>query len=345
MIMDEKLEFVAPYKTSLTHAVYAWIDRLPGPYWLFAVGILVITGLLNLAVAWAKHVLPFGQINWYFATTGFFVSYFFFITDFLHRAANNAISEFITMLDTSENKKSLILFEFTHLPLKTSVIFFLLGLAAGLYQGISLFSTAPEMNPAFPLLEITMYSFSFGFAFIFLYTVFRSALLIGRLFEEKVIIDIFDQTRLHAISRYAAWLVVVTAIPTYFEFILVPTYVRTGTFLALGVLYWLVVLIVFWLPLRGVNRKLVAEKRRLMKDVNHRIAANFDLLHSKMDGKEYSNIADIREMIGTLQMERDHLKTISTWPWQTGTLPGLLTAVLLPMLGSLLIDVVNKVIK
>jgi hypothetical protein len=110
-------------------------------------------------------------------------------------------------------------------------------------------------------------------------------------------------------------------------------------------LYWLIVLIVFWLPLRGVNRKLVLEKRRLLKDVNLRIRTNFDMLHSKMDNDEYKNIADIHEMIATLKMEQESIKSISTWPWRSGTLPGLLTAVILPVFGSLLIDIFNKFVK
>jgi len=343
--MDNKMEFIEPYKPSFIHKIYNWIDRLPGPYWLFSVGILIVTGLLNLIVAWKAKVLPFGEINWYYVTTGFFISFFIFSNDFIHRVAKNSVSEFVTTLEADESKKHLILFEFTHLPARTSRVIFILGVVIGLFQGIYLFPTAPEMNPAFPELEVTMYSLSFGFAFIFLFAVLRAASLIGRLFEEKVIIDIFEQTSLYAISRYAAWLVIVTAIPTYFNFLLTPSYIKTATFLTLVIAYWLIVLVVFWLPLRGVNRKLVAEKRKLLKDVNLRIRNNFDLLHSKMDNDEYKNIADIHEMIITLQMERESIKSISTWPWQSGTLPGLLTAVILPVLGSLLVDIVSRFIK
>jgi hypothetical protein len=104
------------------------------------------------------------------------------------------------------------------------------------------------------------------------------------------------------------------------------------------------VLIVFWLPLRGANRILVLEKRRLLKEVNVRIRANFELLHSKTDNHEYQNIADIRQMIESLRIEQESIKSIGTLPWRTGTLTGLLTAVFLPVLTSSLIDIVNKFI-
>jgi hypothetical protein len=255
------------------------------------------------------------------------------------------VQEFLTVLDIDENKCALILFEFTHLPAGPTSALFILGAVIGFFLGAYLFPTAPEMNHAFPQLEITMYSLSVGMFFIIWYLVLRASRLISRLFEEKINLDIFDQSSLYAISRFSAWLVLVIAIPTYFLFVLVPSYVGTAAFLTQLTIYWPMVLIVFWLPLRGANRILVLEKRRLLKDVNLRIRANFDLLHSKTDNHEYQNTADIRQMIESLRIEEDRIKSIGTLPWRTGTLTGLLTAVFLPVLTSSLIDIINKFIK
>lgn len=343
--MAEKLKVIEPYKPSVIHSIYSWVDRLPGPYWLLSVALLVVTGLLNLIVAWEANILAFGEMNWYYATVGFFVAYFFFANDFVFRVAKKVVLEFLTILDVEENKGRLILFEFTHLPARTSGLFFILGVIIGFLTGIYLLPIAPEMNRAFPELEVTMYSLTGGLFFIFLYVILRASRLIDQLFEEKVNIDIFDQSSLYAISRYPAWLIIVLAIPTYFLFVLSPSFVQiTSTFLTLVIIYWLMVLIVFWLPLRGANRILVAEKRRLLKDVNLRIRANFEHLHSKMDNHEYQNIGEIHEMISTLQLERDSIKSISTWPWQTSTITGLLSAVVLPVLVAFVIDIIGELI-
>src|SRR5512138_153754 len=101
--MNETSMFIEPYKPSSIHAIYRWVDRLPGPYWLCSVAILVLTGSLNLMVAWKANVLPFGEINWYYATTGFFVAGGFFANDFLLRVGKNAVQEFLTLLDADEN--------------------------------------------------------------------------------------------------------------------------------------------------------------------------------------------------------------------------------------------------
>ncbi len=340
--MDDKLKFVEPYKPSLIHAIYRWVDRLPGPHWLFSVVLLVIPGLLNLAVAWEFNVLPFGEINWYYASRGFFLFFFFFVNDFLFRVAKNAVSEFLTITEIGEYKGRLLLFEFTHLPAKTSGVFFILGAIIGFFTGLYLLPTAPEMNRSFPILEVTMYSLSYGFAFITLHIILRASKLIVRLFEQKLRVDVFYPTSIYAITQYSAWLIIVFVINTYLQFVLVPSYVKT--FFAVTVIYWLIGLIVFWLPLHGANRILVTEKRRLLKDVNLRIRANFELLHSKMDSHEYQNIGEIHEMIATLQLERDSIKSISTWPWQISTTSGLFSAFVLPVLVGFLLDVISKLI-
>lgn len=346
-MIDNKTEFIEPYKPSFIHKIYDWIDQLPGPYWLISVVFLLVTGLLNNIVAWREHALAFGEINWSYALTGFFFCYFFVATDFLLRAAKNAALEFLTILDIDENKSRLILFKFMRLPAGTLVLFFVLGTIIGLFLGITLLPSAPDMNQSFPVLEVTMYSMSVGMAFITLYVILRSSRLIGQLFEEKVNIDIFDQTSLYAISRYSAWLVIVIAIATFFQFVFIPSYIEKMASMSLPItmVFWLTALIVFWLPLRGANRILTSEKRRLLKDVNLRIRANFDLLHSKTDNHEYQNIDNILHMIECLRIEQESIKSIGTLPWRTGTLTGLLTAVLLPVLTSFLIDVVNKFIR
>ena len=60
--MEESIPTIF-YRPSWIHKFFRWVDRLPGPYWLFYIGIVVITGLFNNIVAWYLHVLPLGVIN------------------------------------------------------------------------------------------------------------------------------------------------------------------------------------------------------------------------------------------------------------------------------------------
>jgi len=247
-------------------------------------------------------------------------------------------------LDVEEHKKDLILFEFTHLPARLTSVLFLAGVSIGLYQGTYLLQSLPEMNPAFPGLGVATYTLDLGFSAILLFAVTRSAGLIGRLFNEKMRIDIFDQSSLYVISQYSAWNVIILAIPGYLQYILLPSFVETipSIYIFGTVFVGLLSLIVFWLPLRGVNRKLVSEKNRLLKDVNLRIRTNFDLINAKMDQRDYQDIAGIREMSLILQLEKDTIRSIRTWPWQTSTITGVLSAVVLPVVVGFLISIIDR---
>lgn len=344
--MGEKSSFVEPYKPSPLHAIYRWTDSLPGPYWLFSILFLVGTGLINVIVGWIANVPKFREEYWSYAFTGFFFAYYFFASDFLLRRAKKTILEFLPKLDVDENKKRLILFEFTHLPARPSIVLYILGAILGLVLAIVTLPEAAEMNPSDPILEITVYGLSMGMIFVTLYLVLRISFLLNRLFREKVNINIFEPASLYAIARFSAWCFIAVAILTYAEYLLIPTFVGiTWVFLSITLVHWVFALIVFWVPLQGANRHLVSEKKRLLQEVNLRISTNFDLLHSKSDKQDYQNVADIRELIASLQIEQKSIESISTWPWRAGALTGLVTAVVLPLAGSVLIDFVSKFIK
>jgi len=127
--MEEKPTFIEPYKASLLHKIYDWIDRLPAPYWLFSVALLVIAGALNNLVAWNNNVLPAGKINWDFAFTGFFLCYYLFAVDFLIRLAKTSLLEFRHTLNIGEVEFEKILFEFTRLPARNTLVIFNLFVA------------------------------------------------------------------------------------------------------------------------------------------------------------------------------------------------------------------------
>jgi hypothetical protein len=102
--------------------------------------------------------------------------------------------------------------------------------------------------------------------------------------------------------------------------------------------------LIFWFPLRRANRILVLEKRRLLREVNLRIETTFGLLHTGIDKKEFGNIAEIREVLQSLMIEKEFVQTIRTWPWNPGTFRGLLTLILAPLILDLFVMILSKFI-
>ena len=103
--------------------------------------------------------------------------------------------------------------------------------------------------------------------------------------------------------------------------------------LVLGILILQVVLAVaaFVLPLWFVHRRLLAEKRRLLSEHNQRLEATVKHLHHSIDGNELSEMDPLNKAVISLNVERDILHSIPTWPWRSGTLTGFLSALVLPI--------------
>lgn len=344
--MGEESPPIEAYKGSRIHKFFSWIDRRPGPYWLYYLGVVVVAGLLNQIVAWNEHVVPFGEINWYYAFTAFFLAFYTFEIDFLFRITKDALAEFRPILEVSEAEFERIAYEFTHLPARTTAAVFLLGTIVGLVLGWSIYPTALEMNPAFPVMELPIFSLSFGIGYVAIYMLIRAFVLIYRVYQGLGTINIYDLDSLYAVAKYSAWLAVFVIIHAYFLFILAPSLVEFAFhyLLYVDVLLVLLVLAIFWFPTRRVNRILVLEKRRLLKDVNLRIEKTFHLLHARVDQEEFSHIVDLRDALQSLMIEKGVIESLRTWPWRPSTLTGVLSVVVLPLLVSFLTEILSRFI-
>lgn len=344
--MENKSPSFEAYKPSRIHAFFSWIDRLPGPYWLYYLGIIPIAGLLNHVVAWNENALAFGEVNVFYGLTAFFLAFYLFEIDFLLRITQVTLFEFLPILDVPEAESDRILFEFTHLPARPTAIAFWLGTIIGLGLGIWIFPTALEMNNAFPELELPIFTLSFGVGYIVLYMVIRAFILINSVYGGLKSISFYDLNSLYAMSRYSAWLLIFVVLHAYLLFALNPSLVDITFYYLLFIVIGITVLVlsIFWFPVQRVNRIMVLEKNRLLKDVNLRIETTFILLHARIDEQEFKNIVELREALQSLIIEKDFIDSLRTWPWKPSTLTGLLSIVVFPLLVGLLLEIASKII-
>ena len=88
----------------------------------------------------------------------------------------------------------------------------------------------------------------------------------------------------------------------------------------------------FLLPLRGMHRRLAAEKDRALAQVAARFEAVFVRLHERVDQEILADADKLNMQIASLSVEREALERVSTWPWEPATLTGFLTTLVLPAL-------------
>lgn len=342
--MEEKVPFIKPYKPSRIHKFFRWIDRLPGPYGLYYLGVFILAGLLNLLVAWNEQVVPLGEINWYYALTAFFLVFYTFEIDFWFRITRDALMDFRPVLEVPDDEFEVVAYRFTYLPARLTTAVFVLGTIVGIVLGWLIFPTALEMNQAFPELELPVFTLSFGVGYIAIYMIIRAFYLINGIYQGLRTVNIYDLGPLYALSVYSAWLVVFVIIHAYMLCILAPSLFEFAFHYFLLIDFLLVVLLfaIFWFPVRRVNRILIMEKRRLLKDANLRIEHTFALLHARIDQQEFQHIVQLRETLQSLMIEKGFIESLRTWPWKPGTLTGLLSVIVLPLLISLVTEIITR---
>jgi hypothetical protein len=346
MTTEKKSPSAEPFKPSRIHKFMNWIDRLPGPYWLYYLGIIPIAGLLNHIVAWNENVLAFGEINWYYALTAAFLAFYLFAIDFMFRITQVSLAEFLPSLDIPEDECDRFMFQFTHLPAWPTTLVFLLGAIVGLVIALFVTPATPESNIAFPEFEIPINSLSFGMSYIAAYMVIRAFTQTNKAYQCIRTINIYDLHSLYAMSSYSAWLLIFVILHTYLLFTLTPSLFEFAIYYSLIVIAITAVLVLlfFWFPTHRVNRMLVLEKRRLLKDVNQRIENIFVILNTRIDQQEFSRIVELREALQGLMVEKGFIESIRTWPWKPGTLTSLLTVGVLPLVIGLLSELISKLI-
>jgi hypothetical protein len=212
----------------------------------------------------------------------------------------------------------------------------------GAGAGFSDMAVAPSVDYAFPQLRIGIWMLGSAGSFLFGYQVIRQLKQIGAFYAMTERIDLFNLRPLYGFSRYTAALGIMfftsTALST-----LDPTAYESRVVFYFSCALIPLILLMFYLPLSGVHRRLVSEKDRLLQEANSRITTILDRIHSAaFEQQSYEDVGGMRAVFSTLREEKEAVQGLSTWPWRPGTLTGLLSALFLPIILALLRDLVLR---
>ena len=96
------------------------------------------------------------------------------------------------------------------------------------------------------------------------------------------------------------------------------------------------------LPLQVVRRRLVAEKRLLMADLDRRLEATSGLLNRALDEAEMGEMEPLNHRLEALNAQRSALERIPTLPWRGATLRGFVSAIALPVALFVLQTIIGR---
>jgi len=324
------------YPRSWADRFMDWVERLPGPIWLFYLGLWLALFLMANAVKWLDGSQPLGSIELLSTVSASDGVYFLALMHYLKGSAGSALGTFRPALAVSEAEYNRLRYQFTTLPPRGAL------LAGGIGAALAVLTVLFHPTVPNPYYYTSLLATVFGGALAVITLVVSGALvyqtihqltIVSRIHAAATRINLFQPDPLYAFSGLTArtamgYLVLAdTALLVMYEFM------RETDLLALGMMIFMMLLaaVTFVLPLLGMHRRMVDEKTRLESEANQRLEAAIAELHRRVDAADFSDMTELYRAIGGLEIERDVLAKIPTWPWQPGTLRVALSPLLLPV--------------
>ncbi len=261
------------------------LDRMPGPNFLYCLALLFLQLGYVTALLWWNGKVPFGSFDLRLVFPVVVAPYLLWVRFYLDRVAGEALDAFRPVLTVGDGEFLNLRYELTTLPARTTRIVTAVAMTVFL------------LNTSFllPSSIVTQFGSSLGAALIVigpigLFTVAVVAIsaaqavhqlrMVERIYDLVGKIALLRAKPLHAFSQLTARTGVSFLLLTYYVAAARPDLVSKSPGLeALLVAMVPTAVACFVLPLRGMHRRLVAEKDRALAQVASRFETVFARLH------------------------------------------------------------------
>jgi len=333
------------YPPSFIDKFMQTIQRLPMPYWLTYGLLIVLESLISHILAWVDGWLTVFTFNsllllfplWQWGT--------FLAITYLNKTAEATISSFRPLLDVDDDKIEKLKSEFTNMPTRGVVlsgvmwILFYLLLTYISYDTFYVGYGLGRASQVFTFL-IGLIGYSTG-SVIYFHSI-RQLWLVNRTVKMVKRFNLFHLQPVYSFSRLTSRTGISWIFLLGLTLLTFPLSIAGWMSLILLGFQIVLALAAFVLPLRFVNRYLVAEKRKLLGDNRRRMEAILGRLHQRLAEGDISEMEMLNFAIVSLTTERDILAKISTFPWNTSTLTSFLSATVLPVVLILVQIAIQK---
>lgn len=325
-----------PYGPSWVDRLADGLERLPGPTWL---AYAVLTGLAvalsaggPLTSGLTDTGVVLGQAFW-----GVVLPLSLWLTRHLAGVAGTAFDTFRPALTTGDVEAQRLRYGLTVTPARPAAV--LLALSAATtplyYLADPVGSNVAGLGPVGLALRYASETFFGGLILVLVYQSLRQLRAVERIHAAATRVDLFRPAPLYAFSiltsRTAMVIALVFTVPTLVAVAQAPAVSGSWLFLPWIGVGVIAAAAVFVVPLRGMQRRILAEKRHLQAEVGLRIERTMDVIHERIDGGDLAGAGAIQGALNVLLTERDMVDKLPTLPWRPGTLGGLFTAVGLPL--------------
>jgi hypothetical protein len=347
-----------PYAPSWLDVAVRAIDDAPGPTWLAYVVIGLFFLLMVSIEGWLAGI-ALGAIDPAQSIYALFFLLPLVVYHYQARIAGEAVDRFRPATDLDDTAAAALRYRLTVTPARPALV----ASATAVLINLGWLMADPAgfqltgQSVAYVAVRIGSESILSAAIFVLILQVLRQMTTIAGLHRAAVHVDLLRPAPMHAFSRLTSrtalgiiGFAVLTGLP-------LPG-VPEATWLT-TVIVWTVPMIilgaaVFVLPLRGMNRRLVEEKARMLDAIAARFHAASDALHAVVD-REAPNTSDadgsrlaqtridaLNKALASLLQERDFVRRRPTWPWDGSAARAVASAIALPILLFLITRVLDR---
>lgn len=321
------------FQTSWIDRLVQWIDRLPGPSWVFyVVGVLALTLLIN-AILWIDRSVPLGSFGSIEGVFPPFVFYFLALYHYLTRIGSRSLRDFHPLLNEDETALAQIDYKLTTLPPWAgwlSIVSAVVTLPPFFSSGQAFGDSDP--NTALPYIVAAVAAVFFGATiFALIIRSIRQLRMVHRLHSQATNINLLNLEPAHAFSRLTARTGIGLILLLVLGYLYNPSSFHGGYLVAAYLLMAAPAVVVFVVPVIGIRDRLVEEKKRVLNETIDLLQMTSDNQEDKIRNRDYEGLAGMETAVKALIRKREMLEGTPTWPWNPGTIRGFASTLLLPI--------------
>jgi hypothetical protein len=317
--------------------------RLPGIAVIWWGAVFVLMTVVPASLLWATGAQPVGVVDSRLWVAALLAAYGVALKNVLEGTARRAFREFMPALgaehDLVELESALV-----SVPDRLAIP---AVAAVELIITIGYFSDPNETAHILsrPLVEqaviLVTNWLSIAITGVLLISILRQLWAVSAL-HRLAVVDVFDPGPAHAFARLTSATAI--GIVLYTALVLADPAAASDTilFAAQAGALLLVAAAAFGLPLRGMHARLAAEKATLLRAVNGRIKVTSGRVHAAVDADERPAGAGLHDTFASLIAERELIGKLSTWPWSAGTIRGVASALIVPIVVWMITRVLDR---
>jgi hypothetical protein len=316
-----------------------WFDRLaglplrlPGTALIWWVALFVLMTVVPASLLWVTGAQPAGEIDSRLWVAALLAAYGVALKNVLDGTARRAFREFMPALG-AEHDRAALESSLVSVPDRLAIP---AVVALEVLITIAYFSDPNEAEHILsrPFVEQAVILLtnwlSIAITGVLLISIFRQLSAVSKL-HRVADVDLFDPGPAHAFARLTSATAI--GIVLYTAFVLADPAAASDTilFAAEAGALLLIAVAAFGLPLRGMHGRLAAEKATLLRAVNGRIKVTTARVHAAVDADERPAAAGLHDTLTSLIAERELIAKLSPWPWSAGTIRGISSALVIPI--------------